>query len=59
MAAEDAGENAGGERRGEELAGVALMRRLLDEEVADGSFGKLVVLVEEEDFVEAVGTGDG
>ena len=32
---------------------------MLEEEVADGAFGELVALVEEEDFVEAVGAGAG
>ena len=53
VAAKNAGEGAGGERRGEELAGS------FDEEVADGAFGELTSLVEEDDVVEAVGSGGG
>lgn len=53
MAAHDAGEDSGRERRGEEVV------VLLDEEVADGAFGELAALVEEDDFVEAVGAGGG
>jgi hypothetical protein len=53
VCAEDARQDAGGERRGEKLSVEA------DEEGADGAFGELAALVEEENLVEAYGAGLG
>ena len=51
VAAEDAGEDSGGQGWGEEFAFA------LEKEVADSSFGEFVALVEKEDFVAAFGAG--
>lgn len=59
VAAEDAGEDAGGEGRGEELPCPAVVGGEFEEEIADGALGELVALVEEEDLVEAFGTDAG